>query len=264
LKVLFVGDIVGGSGIKLFKSKFAAMKSVYGFDFCIVNGENATAGSGITGSTAKDLHAAGADIITTGNHIWSKKDILTYIDSDPYLTRPANLHPSVPGKGVSLFTRNGMTLGVLNLIGRIFMDPSESPFLAADKEVAELRKVTKAVIVDIHAEATSEKAVMGRYLDGRVSAVLGTHTHVQTADEKILPRGTAFMTDVGMTGPYDSIIGVDIDTATDRLVKNLSERMLPAEGRSFLNAVLLEIDEITGKCVGITRIKEMGEDNDTI
>jgi 2',3'-cyclic-nucleotide 2'-phosphodiesterase len=222
---------------------------------CIVNGENAAGGFGLTAQTAEDIFANGVDFITGGNHIFDKRDFAEYLESTNRVIRPANYPPTVPGRGAATFTVNGVTVGVLNLMGRTFMPPVDDPFRCADALVADLRKRTPVLLVDMHAEATSEKVAMGRYLDGRVSCVFGTHTHVQTADEQILPGGTAYISDLGMTGPTDGVIGMESSAVLDRFLTGLSERFSVQKSgpKQFCGAVVT-IDPSSGKANEIKRI----------
>jgi metallophosphoesterase (TIGR00282 family) len=222
---------------------------------CIVNGENAAGGFGLTAQTADDIFANGVDFITGGNHIFDKRDFAEYLESTNRVIRPANYPPAVPGRGAATFTANGVTVGVLNLMGRTFMPPVDDPFRCADALVADLRKRTPVLLVDMHAEATSEKVAMGRYLDGRVSCVFGTHTHVQTADEQILPGGTAYISDLGMTGPTEGVIGMESSAVLDRFLTGLSERFSVQKSgpKQFCGAVVT-IDPSSGKANEIKRI----------
>lgn len=229
-------------------------------DFVIANGENVSGGIGITPQYATMLLDQGVDVITTGNHIWRKKEIIPFLEQEPRLLRPANYPPGAPGRGSGIYTSShGEKIGVLNLEGRIFMKSLESPFKTADEHLSFLRRETKVIIVDFHAEATSEKMALGWFLDGEVSAVLGTHTHVQTADERVLPGGTAYITDAGMTGPSDSVIGVKKDIALERFLTMLPNKFEPATGKIELQGVIVDVDEETGHSVGIRRVK-MGLD----
>jgi hypothetical protein len=224
-------------------------------DIVIANCENAAAGFGVTREIVEELYDAHIDILTSGNHIWDKKEVLEFIDDYETLLRPANYPATVPGKGAVLVpTAAGDYVGVLNLAGRIFMAPIDCPFVEAKRAVARMKEKTNVIIVDIHAEATSEKKALGWYLDGEVSAVLGTHTHVQTADDEILPRGTAYISDVGMTGPFDSVIGIKKDTIIDRFLTQIPNKFDVAKGDIRLQAVLLDVDSITGKASAIERI----------
>ena len=254
MKVLFIGDIVGSPGRKAVKQYIGEIKKEYGFDYCIANGENAAGGSGITYVIAQELYKCGIDSITMGNHTWSKKEILNFIDTDARLARPANYPAGLPGRGSVIIDGR---LGVINLLGRIYMDPADCPFATLDRELEEIKKKVKAVVVDMHAEATSEKCALAWYADGRVSAVVGTHTHVQTADERIFPCGTAFISDVGMTGPYEGIIGVDRELVIDKFRTSMPVRFEVAKGPVQFNAVLLDIDETTGRTLKIDRISHV-------
>ncbi len=254
MKILFIGDIYGNPGRKAVKEYVPQLKKELEIDFCIANGENCAAGSGITYIIAQELYKAGVDCITMGNHTWSKKEILNFIDSDDKIVRPANYPVNVPGRGYTILKANGVKLAVLNLMGRVYMDSVDCPFQVADREIEEIKTQTKVVFVDMHAEATSEKAALAWYLDGRVCCVAGTHTHVQTADERILPFGTALITDVGMTGPYDGIIGVDKDLIIERFITRMPQKFEVAKGSIQFSAVYLEVDEKTGKCQKIERI----------
>lgn len=255
MKVLFIGDIVGNAGRKAVKECLTVIRREEGIDFCIANGENAAGGSGITYVVAQELYKMGVDVITMGNHTWSKKEILNFIESDPKLVRPANYPPEVPGRGSTVFKgKNGCSIGVVNLLGRVYMDSVDCPFRSAEKEIEYLKSFVKVILVDIHAEATSEKSALAWYLDGRVSGVFGTHTHVQTADERILPCGTAFITDVGMTGPSEGIIGVDRDIVINKFVTQMPAKFEVAKGRVQFSAVFVDIDDKTGKALRIERI----------
>jgi 2',3'-cyclic-nucleotide 2'-phosphodiesterase len=261
LNILFIGDIYGSPGKKAVKECVPQLRKELNIDFCIANGENSAAGSGITYIIAQELYKAGVDCITMGNHTWSKKEILNFIDSDNKIVRPANYPQNVPGRGYTILKANGRELAVLNLMGRVYMDSIECPFTAADRELKEIKAKTKVVFVDMHAEATSEKIALAWYLDGRISCLAGTHTHVQTADERILPFGTGLISDVGMTGPYDGIIGVDKEMIIDRFITRMPHRFEVARGRIQFCAVYLEVDDKTGKCTKIERIFKILDDN---
>jgi len=256
LRVLFVGDVFGNPGRRFLRVALPALRRKYQVDVAIVNGENAAGGMGITEKTARELFSAGADVITTGNHVWKYgRDVLPALKSEPRLLRPANYPEGAPGSGHYVHeVGEGLKVAVLNLCGRVFMEPIECPFRTADLLVEELRKETPVIVVDFHAEATSEKQAMGWYLAGRVSAVVGTHTHVQTADERILPGGTAYITDVGMTGPRDGVIGMKRERIIERFLTQIPVRFEVAEGPSILNAVLVEVEPKTGRALGIKRI----------
>lgn len=250
-----IGDVVGKAGRRAVSVLLPKLKQELDPDIIIANGENAAGGLGLTRDTALSLFAFGIDVITLGNHTWAKKDVADFMDKEPRIIRPANYPPGAPGRGYGIFTtQSGAKVGVINLLGRIFMDPVDCPFRTADDVVEAMQDETDVVIVDIHAEATSEKAALGWHLDGRVSAVLGTHTHVQTSDQRVLPCGTAFITDVGMVGPKNSILGLDVQTVVTKFITRLPNRFEPAEGPAVLSAVSIEIDDATGLAVGIERI----------
>jgi metallophosphoesterase (TIGR00282 family) len=263
INILFIGDINGKPGRAAVKALLPGLIKDKKIDFVIANGENASGGFGITHESFKDLIDCGINVMTMGNHTWDNKDIFKFIDSEPNLIRPANLAPGNPGKGFSIYSIDGKStkIGVLNLTGRVFMHQADDPFRAADKIVNEMRITTPVIIVDMHAEATSEKQAMGFFLDGRVSLVAGTHTHVQTSDERIFAGGTAFITDAGMTGPFDSVIGVEKDIILRRFLTYLPEKFEIAVGDVHLNAVAVSIDEITGKALKIERIDLKYEQN---
>lgn len=254
MKVLFVGDIVGNPGRKAAKEFISGLKRELSIDFCIANCENAAGGSGITYAVAQEMYINGVDAITMGNHTWSKKEIMNFIDSDSRIVRPANYPGELPGKGSAIIYRNNLGIGILNLMGRVYMDSLDCPFRAADRELEYLKSFVNVIITDMHAEATSEKHAMAWYLDGRVSCVLGTHTHVQTSDERILPCGTGYITDVGMTGPYDGIIGVDREIIINKFLNHIPARFEVAKGNVQFNAVVIEIDDKSGKTESINRI----------
>jgi len=231
-----------------------------GVDFVIANGENASGGMGITPQIAEQLFETGVDVITSGNHIWRKKEMIPFLEQEARLLRPANYPPGIPGRGGGVFTTaSGERVGVLNLEGRVFMRSLESPFKTAEEQISSLRRETHIIIVDFHAEATSEKMALGWFLDGEVSAVLGTHTHVQTADERVLPGGTAYITDVGMTGPCDSVIGIKKEIALERFLTMMPNKFETATGNLELQGAIVEVDERSGSSVGIRRVK-MGID----
>jgi 2',3'-cyclic-nucleotide 2'-phosphodiesterase len=250
MKILSIGDIVGRPGRQIVHKLLGSLRQQYDIDLVIANGENAAGGFGLSVPTAHELLDNHVDVITSGNHIWAQKDILPYLDSDMPLLRPMNFPPGVPGRGY-LVTGNVL---VVNLIGRTFMTAVDCPFRAMDRLLAEIKPKPPIIMVDFHAEATSEKVAMGRYLDGRVSAVLGTHIHVGTIDAQILPGGTAHVTDIGMTGPSDSIIGDDVDAVIKRFLTALPHHLSVGKGKPVLNAILTEVNEKTGKAVSIERI----------
>ncbi len=229
-------------------------------DFTIANGENSAGGLGITRDTARELLEAGVEAITTGNHIWRQKDAARLVEEEPRVLRPANFPSACPGRGAAVYTTaQGARIGVLNLIGRTFMEPLDCPFEATEREIKPLHGRTDVVVVDVHAEATSEKLALGWFLDGRASAVLGTHTHVQTADERLLPGGTAFISDVGMTGPRDSVLGVQIDPVVAHFRTGMPHRFGLATGPVMLNGVVVEVDEEGGQARSIQRVLEVTE-----
>ncbi len=228
-------------------------------DFCIANCENSAGGRGITYVVAQEIYKLGVDAITMGNHTWAKSEILNFIETDSRIVRPANYPQDLPGKGSAIISNEKGKIGVLNLLGRVYMDSMDCPFKAAERELEYLKSFVKVVIVDMHAEATSEKCALAWFLDGRVSGVLGTHTHVQTADERILPCGTAYISDVGMTGPYDGIIGVSKEIILEKFLKHMPVRFDVAKGPVQFNAVVMDIDEKTGKTLSIERIMKIVE-----
>lgn len=255
VKLLFIGDIIGKTGRQALSRELHRLVDRYLVDLVVVNGENAAGGFGLTEEIAGDLFKLGVNIITSGNHIWDKKDAMDFIRREPRLLRPANYPEGIPGRGSGVFkTAGGVKVAVLNLEGRVFMNNLECPFRTADREIALLMKETPVILVDFHAEATSEKSSLGWHLDGRASAVIGTHTHVQTADERILPGGTAYITDAGMTGAFDSVIGIRKEEAIARFLTQLPTKFEVAKGNIRLNGVLVEIDEMSGKALRIERI----------
>jgi metallophosphoesterase (TIGR00282 family) len=256
MKILFISDIMGDPGRKAVMSCLPRLREKYSPALVVANGENAAGGFGLTPRITDDLFDMGIDLITSGNHIWDKKDILTYIDREKRLLRPANFPPGVPGYGSAIVrASNGTNVGVINRRGRVFMSIIDCPFRKADEEIARLKKEgAKVILVDIHAEATSEKIALARYLDGKVTAVIGTHTHVQTADEKILPEGTAYITDAGLTGPEDSVIGVTAELAISRFLTQMPTRFDTAKGPGTLQGVAITVDQNTGKATAIERI----------
>lgn len=259
MKALFIGDIVGKGGRDAVKALLPNLVSRYKIDLVVANGENAAAGFGITDKTAIELFDSGVQVITTGNHVWDKKEAVPYIAKENRVLRPLNYPSGTPGSGsivVSLApSLPGVKAAVVNVMGRVFMNTLECPFRTAEAEAERLRETTDIIIVDLHAEATSEKVAFGYYLDGKVSAVVGTHTHVQTADEKILPGGTAYITDVGMTGPLVSVIGIEKEEIIERFLTLMPRKYDVAGGRVGLAAVVIEIDERSGKATGIQRLQ---------
>ena len=256
MRLLLIGDVVGRSGRRAVKVNLGSLKKELKLDFVIANGENAAGGFGITKEVAQELFSSGVDVLTMGNHVWDKKEALEYIDREIRIVRPANYPPGTPGLGANVYeTRDKVKIGVFNLLGRVFLQDMDCPFRKAEKMVAKMKEKAHVVVVDLHAEATSEKIAMGWYLAGKVSAVVGTHTHVQTADECILPGGTAYITDLGMTGPRESVIGVKKEIIIDRFITRLPQRFEIATGLFQFNAVVVDIDEETGEASSISRIQ---------
>ena len=259
MKILFVGDIVGKAGRKAVRTALPKLLQEHSIDLTIANGENAAGGFGITPQIAESLLSYDIDLLTSGNHIWDRKDIIGFLDERDILLRPANYPESVPGQGSVLFqTKTGLTVGVINVSGRVFMDSLDCPFRVAIEESKKLRRSTPLIFVDFHAEATSEKEALGWFLDGHVSAVVGTHTHVQTADERVLPKGTAYITDAGMSGSMDSVIGIKKDLAIERFLKQMPNRFEAAKEDVFLQGVIVDIDTRTGKAQSIQRFSLPG------
>jgi hypothetical protein len=258
MRILFLGDVVGRPGRRAVREAVPRLLAAGEAEFVIANGENASGGVGVDPQAAEELFSAGVDVVTSGNHVWRRREIAEYIDRPGCsFTRPANFPPGVPGKGwVVKESRSGVAVAVLNLMGRVFMEALDCPFRAADALVPLLREKARLVVVDMHAEATSEKAAMGWYLAGRVSAVLGTHTHVQTVDEEVLPGGTAYVTDVGMCGPRDSVIGMKKEAVLERFLTGMPTRFEVASGPPVLQGVIVEVDEGSGQARGIRRVWE--------
>jgi hypothetical protein len=255
MRILFIGDIVGKPGRRAVRELVPEIISQYGIDFVIANCENAAAGFGVTRDVVEELFESRIHVLTSGNHIWDKKEVMEFAEDYKSLLRPANYPSGAPGWGsVVMSDASGIHVGVISLVGRIFMTPVDCPFRKAEKEIDILKKKAKIIVVDIHAEATSEKEALGWFLDGRVSAVVGTHTHVQTADEKILPEGTAYITDAGMTGPFNSIIGIRKDLILERFLLQLPNKFVVAKDDVRLQGVVIDIDEKSGKARGIQRL----------
>lgn len=257
MKVLFIGDIVGKNGRQAVKNLLPNLVNRYKLDLVIANGENAAGGFGITEKTAVELFNCGVHIITTGNHVWDKKEAIPYIAKEMRILRPLNYPQEVPGCGSIVFTlpNNKEKAGIINISGRVFMNTLDCPFRTGKSEVEKLKQQTNIIIIDFHAEATSEKIAFGYYMDGKASAVIGTHTHVQTADEKILPGGTAYITDVGMTGPHASVIGIEKEQILERFLTHMPRKYDVAGGKGLLSAVAIEIDDKSGKAVAIQRLQ---------
>jgi metallophosphoesterase (TIGR00282 family) len=264
VKLLFIGDIVGQPGRRAVKELLPGLREQHALDFVIANGENSAGGSGITPKTAEEIFSAGVDVITSGDHLWDQKEVMELLASEKHFLRPLNYPPETPGHGSGVFevkssksrVQGPLFLAVLNAQGRTFMPPLENPFLLARDEVKRLRGRTKIIFVDFHAEATSEKIAFARLLDGQVSAVVGTHTHVQTADEQIFPGGTAYLSDAGFTGPQESVLGREIEPVIKKFLTAMPQRFEVAKNRVLLHGAVIEIDEATGKAVKIQRVSE--------
>ena len=255
MKVLAIGDLVGNCAIKELKMKLPKIYDEEKIDFVIVNGENVAEGMGITEKNFNDILAQKVDVITMGNHTWGKKDIFKFIDH-PQIIRPANYSKPVPGKGYNIYECKGKKIAVINLIGRVGMNVlSDNPFLCTKQILEKIKSQVDLIIIDFHGEATAEKIAFSYYMDGKVTAIFGTHTHVQTADEKILPNGTAYITDIGMTGPKNSVIGMNIESSLKRFETSLPEKYKIAEGETFLNGVIFEINDDTNKVIDVKRIQ---------
>jgi 2',3'-cyclic-nucleotide 2'-phosphodiesterase len=265
MNILFVGDIVGRPGRELVRKGLRALVDHYDIDLTVANAENAAAGFGLTRDIGESLLESGVDVMTSGNHIWDKKEVLEYIPAEQRLLRPANYPAGVPGRGSCVAqTRDGRSVGVINVMGRVFMAPLDDPFAVVLREIDAVRHRARVILVDVHAEATSEKIAMGWHLDGKVTAVIGTHTHVQTADERVLPGGTAYLTDAGMTGPHDSIIGMERQPSLARFLNGMPAKFEPATGNPRLNGVVIEADDKTGRATNITRISYSAEELDEL
>lgn len=261
VRILFLGDIIGRPGRRALEKHLSRLIKTLTPDTVIANGENAAGGIGITEKIGKELLSR-VDVLTSGNHIWDKREAVEYLKNEALLLRPANYPQGSPGNGSCIFeSDSGIKIGIINLQGRVFMEPIDCPFRSADGEIEKIRKETPVIIVDFHAEATSEKQALGWYLDGRVSAVIGTHTHVPTADERILPEGTAYLTDVGMVGGYDSVIGIKRDQAVARFLTARPQHFEPGKKGSIVSCAIVEIDPATGKALSIRR-KRIVEDED--
>jgi len=255
LRILAIGDVVAGAGRRALAAHLPGLRQQHRVDLVIVNGENAAGGMGLTSSTAADLLQAGVDVITSGNHIWKYKELLPLLGQEPRLLRPQNYPGDAPGRGVGVFhTEGGVAVAVVNLQGRAFMDPVDCPFRAADRALEALGDQARVVVVDFHAEATSEKRALGWYLDGRVSVLFGTHTHVQTADNEVLPRGTGYITDIGMTGSHHSVIGARVGPVIQRFITQRPTSFGTAKGDERLCGALFEVDERTGRALSVERV----------
>ncbi|MGH7973792.1 MAG: TIGR00282 family metallophosphoesterase [Limisphaerales bacterium] len=258
MKLLFIGDIVGHPGRRAVKELLPKLRQRHDLDLVIANGENAAGGSGITPRTAEEIFAAGVDVITTGDHLWDQKEVMELLAKERRFLRPSNYPAGTPGQGSLIWqTPRGKAVGILNLQGRTFMAALENPFHTAEREVTALRKETSVLFVDFHAEATSEKIALARMLDGRISALIGTHTHVQTADEQIFPGGTAFLCDAGFTGPHESVIGREIEPIVQRFLTNMPQKFEVARGPVTLQGAVVDIDDFTGRAARIERVSEL-------
>jgi len=261
VRILFIGDVFGAAGRRAVAERLPEIRRRLAPDFSVANAENLAAGFGLTAALAEELFEAGIDVLTGGNHTWDRREALPFLEENGRILRPANYPPGAPGRGAGVFvSRGGAKVAVLNLIGRVFLDAYDCPFRTADEAIPVLREETPILLVDFHAEATSEKIAMGRYLEGRVSAVIGTHTHVQTADETILPGGTAYLTDAGMTGPHDSVIGVKTDLIFKRFLLKMPVRFEPAEGDPRFSGAVVDVDPASGRALRIARIHEKAAD----
>ncbi len=256
LKVAMFGDVIGRPGRVRALSVIARLRAAGAVDFVVVNGENAAGGMGLTPEVAREMLDGGVDVITTGNHVWNKREMADYLDKEDRVLRPANYPSQVPGRGWTVVSCQSVRIAVLNLQGRVFMQPIDCPFVRGRRAVDEIGSSADIIVADFHAEATSEKQALGIYLDGAVAAVVGTHTHVQTADERVLPGGTAFITDLGMCGPVDSVIGMDADTVIPRFITALPSRFAVAKGPVIVSGVIIEADHSTGRARGIQRLME--------
>ncbi|MCP8969070.1 TIGR00282 family metallophosphoesterase [Ectobacillus ponti] len=254
MRILFVGDVVGSPGRQMIQEYVPKLKKKYSPTLTVINGENAAAGKGITEAIYRGFLEIGAQAVTLGNHAWDNRGIFEFVEEAKYLVRPANFPEGTPGKGMIFINSNGVEVAIINLQGRTFLPPLDCPFKKLDALIAEAKKRTNIIFVDFHAEATSEKQALGWYADGRVTAVVGTHTHVQTADNRILPAGTAYITDVGMTGPYDGILGVDREAVLKKFLTGLPVRFEVTSGRTQLSAVLIDVEPATGRAKKIQRI----------
>lgn len=258
MRLLFLGDVVGRPGRRAVGATLRRLVEAEGVHFVVANCENASGGKGIDPDGAEELQDAGVDVLTSGNHVWQHQSIVAYMQDTSRLLRPLNFAPGVPGRGwtVQRGRRSPVPVGVLNLIGRVFMGPAECPFRAAEGVIDEMRRETPVIVVDMHGEATSEKVAMGRFLDGKVSVVVGSHTHIQTADEQVLPGGTAYLTDAGMCGPEDSVLGVKTEQVVRRFLTQMPTRFEVASGASLVQGLLVDVDESSGRATGVLRVRQ--------
>ncbi len=257
MKFLIIGDIVGRGGRNIIKTKLKEIIEENQIQFVIANGENASGGNGLSHKNAQELFSYGIDAITMGNHTWDQKEIYKYIDEEARLVRPSNYPSPCPGRGYTIIKRNGINIGILNLSGRVFLNTLDCPFKTFQEDYEVLKDSAHIIILDFHGEATAEKVAMGWFVDGKVSLIFGTHTHIQTADERILPKGTGYITDIGMTGPYDSVIGVNKDIVIEKFLSQRPVRFEVAKGPIELNGLIVEINQENGKCESIQRYKQL-------
>lgn len=248
MNILVLGDVVNSEGCNFLRKRLSSFKKEKGIDFCIANGENSADGNGITPESAQSLFAAGVDFITTGNHVYRRKEIFDFLDENEFIVRPCNYNAENPGVGSRIVDCGFYSIGIINVMGTMFMEALDNPFHSVDREIEKLKDKTNIILVDLHAEATSEKKSMGFYLDGRVSAVFGTHTHVLTADNTVLGNGTGYITDIGMCGVKNSVLGVDKDIVINKFRFNMPQRFDKAQGASMINGCIFTIDKATGKC----------------
>jgi len=261
MRILLIGDVVGSPGREAVRKIVPVMRKQRDIDFVIANAENVAGGSGLTPETIDELLKNKIDVITSGDHVWKKKELYERLSKEERVLRPANYHEACPGSGMKIVSsESGKKVAVINLLGRVFMGPIDCPFRAAEREIRNINRETMIILVDMHAEATSEKIAMGRFLDGRVSVVFGTHTHVQTADEKIFPQGTGYITDLGMTGPQDSVIGRKIDAIVEHFLTGMPKKFELADREVELQGAIVNIDDESGKALSIERVKEKAED----
>lgn len=259
MKILMVGDIVGAPGRMAFARLVTRMRQEGRVDFVVANAENAAGGRGLTAALGEELLNAGADVLTLGDHAWDQKDVAAYLERESRVVRPANFAPGCPGRGwTTVSGPQAEKITVVNLVGRVFMNPYDCPFRAVEA-ILSRDSLGRIILVDMHAEATSEKVALGRYLDGRVTCVVGTHTHVQTSDETVLPKGTGYITDLGMTGPKDSVLGRDLKSVTEMLLTGMPAKFEVARGNPTLEGVIIEVDSLTGRCAAIRRVREKAE-----
>jgi len=264
VKVLFIGDIVGGTGRKMVQDFLPKIKSKYEIDVTLINVENMAGGFGITPTTVEEMYQAGANLLSGGNHSFDKKEGIAVLEDDPYIVRPANFPEGTPGRGWASYSLSAdKKIALINIMGRTFMDPLDCPFTKVTELLKEVKKITPNVIVDFHAEATSEKVAMGWHLDGKVSAVVGTHTHIQTADERVLEQGTAYISDLGMTGPYDSVIGMKKEPIIEKFITKRGRKFETASQDPWLCGVVIDIDETSGKARSIERLRIERKDEST-